>query len=111
MPEVIKGGSSSADTLVPKGTIHSYIFWCEGCEMHHCVNTVLWRPNGNPVWTFNGSRDKPTFTPSILVTVEDNPRRVCHSYITDGNMQFLSDSWHKLAGQTIPLRATTDWPY
>jgi hypothetical protein len=109
--DVIRATSSSTDTLVPKGTTQGYIFWCEGCEMHHHVNTVLWREGGNPVWTFNGSLDKPTFTPSILVTLEDNPRRVCHSFVTDGKIQFLVDSWHKLAGKTVTLLATEQWPY
>ena len=33
------------------------------------------------------------------------PDRVCHSFVTDGNIQFLSDCTHSLAGQTVPLEA------
>lgn len=28
---------------------------------------------------------------------------VCHSYVRDGQIQFLGDCTHKLAGQTVPL--------
>lgn len=28
---------------------------------------------------------------------------ICHSFITDGQIQFLADSTHRLAGQTVPL--------
>lgn len=35
------------------------------------------------------------------------PPAVCHSFIRDGQIQFLSDCTHALAGQTVPLPA---WP-
>jgi len=56
-------------------------------------------------WTFNGDYDKPTFRASLLVnagSVEPS-RPVCHSFITDGKIQYLSDCTHKLAGQTVEL--------
>lgn len=28
----------------------------------------------------------------------------CHSFVTDGQIQFLGDCTHSLAGQTVPLR-------
>ncbi|WP_241754456.1 hypothetical protein [Cupriavidus basilensis] len=28
---------------------------------------------------------------------------VCHSFVTDGRIQFLGDCTHALAGQTVPL--------
>ncbi len=51
--------------------------------------------------------DKPTFTPSLLVNGgehrrQDHPLR-CHSFVTDGMIQFLSDCEHKLAGQTVEI--------
>lgn len=30
-------------------------------------------------------------------------KTVCHSFITDGQIQFLNDCTHPLAGQTVPL--------
>jgi hypothetical protein len=64
--------------------------------------------------------DAPTFTPSIRVggvqplTDEEaehvfsgekiEPRPMCcHSFVTDGKIQFLGDCTHALAGQTVPL--------
>lgn len=71
-------------------------------------------------WQFNGNLEKPTVSPSILVsgvewlTDEEHARvmagekiepkpTICHSFITDGKIQFLSDSTHSLAGQTVEL--------
>jgi hypothetical protein len=33
----------------------------------------------------------------------------CHSYVRDGKIEFLNDSTHKLAGQTVPLPDMPDW--
>lgn len=57
-------------------------------------------------WTFNGDLDRPTFTPSMLVHEHpygDGVRPRCHSFVTDGRIQFLSDSGHAMAGQTVEL--------
>lgn len=69
-----------------------------------------------PRWGWNGDMDRPTFTPSVLVRWSepsnapeefDNPakdvKKVCHSFVTDGRIQFLSDSTHALAGQTVDI--------
>lgn len=90
-------------------------FWCPGCEEHHIVRIV---PPGD--WGFNQDYRRPTFTPSILVSgtvpvtdadvsrimaggaVEPKPTR-CHSYVTDGYIEFLADCSHPLAGQTVLL--------
>lgn len=91
-------------------------FWCPGCREHHQVR-VAPHPHA---WGFNGDFAKPTFTPSVLVTgsqrlsadeiervmagerIEPRPTR-CHSFVTDGRIQFLSDCTHDLAGQTVDL--------
>lgn len=96
--------------------------WCPGCEDLHRVqvrgddDTV---PSG-PVWEWNRALDEHlTVSPSILVKgiqwPEDSPFRrarhdvavaqecVCHSFVKDGQWQFLGDSTHSLAGQTTPL--------
>ena len=97
-------------------------FFCPGCKTHHQV-TVDPAQSG-PVWGYNGNPDAPTFTPSVLrrwisgdppVTAENldaykaNPwtqkdkENVCHSFVTDGRIQFLGDCTHVLAGQTVDL--------
>lgn len=80
-------------------------------------------------WKFNGDLERPTLTPSILERTghychtppvpgncacdfqdrypgEDPwewPCMVCHSFVRDGRIQFLSDCTHALAGQTVDL--------
>lgn len=91
-------------------------FWCAGCNTHHAIN-----PKG---WTWNGDSERPTFSPSVLVRctvlTEEGlamvdrhehpadgkyPSRdtVCHSFVRDGQIQYLGDCTHALAGQTVPL--------
>ena len=95
---------------------HHVGFWCPGCDEMHIVR-VAPHPHA---WGFNGNGDAPTFTPSVLVqgtkrmTDDEHaramageelnlPKTVCHSFVTDGCIQFLSDCTHALAGQTVPL--------
>lgn len=81
-------------------------FHCPGCGYVHHVRIA----GGPPCWSYNGDPERPTFTPSILVTyngddagIDDAPPAVCHSYVTDGRIRFLSDCTHALAGQTVDL--------
>ena len=91
------------------------LFHCPGCECAHGPTV-----EGPHAWQWNGSLDKPTFSPSILVrgtvpVTDDQVARimagekiepvptVCHSFVRDGRIEFLSDCTHKLAGQTVPL--------
>lgn len=55
---------------------------------------------GTGCWTWNGSTESPTLRPSILTTCEAYR---CHSWVTDGQAIFLSDSSHEFAGQTLDL--------
>lgn len=89
--------------------------FCPGCSMVHGI-----RYGGENDWTWNGSLENPTFSPSLLVRMDygnglrkEDPnfkltKHVCHSFITDGKIQFLGDSTHALANQTVDL---PDWPY
>lgn len=86
------------------------MFWCPGCDGAHQI-TVFDDPNRQgPIWGYNGNPDAPTFTPSINVTyngpdagIDGAPPAVCHSFVTDGRIQFLGDCTHALAGQTVDL--------
>lgn len=97
-------------------------FWCPGCEGMHVVTSG---------WTFDGNYDAPTFSPSVLVTSghyvqremppgadrecwctynaahPDEPSKfrctICHSFVRNGNIKFLGDSTHALAGKTVAL--------
>lgn len=60
--------------------------------------------NGTPNWTWNGDTEFPTVKPSILTRGgrENNPV-ICHSFVNDGKVQFLSDCTHEFANQTLDL--------
>lgn len=78
-------------------------FECPGCNMHHAVRVR--RPGGpSPSWEWNGDMVSPTFSPSLLVrwTIRGEPK-VCHSFVRDGQIQFLDDCTHQLAGQTVAI--------
>jgi hypothetical protein len=75
-------------------------FHCPGCENAHGFHV--------PQWNWNGSMDAPTFTPSLLCNGSD-PKSRCHSFVTDGKIQFLLDCHHKLAGQTVEIPDWEDW--
>lgn len=101
----------------------SLMFFCPGCQEAHAVST--------PGWTFNGDVEKPTFVPSILVRSghyakatdscwctynkehPENPTTFkcyqCHSFVTNGRIQFLGDSTHALANQTVDLPDLPDY--
>ena len=54
------------------------------------------------MWKWNGSMEKPTLYPSINFNADDASNR-CHSFVTDGKIQFLPDCHHALKGQTVNL--------
>jgi hypothetical protein len=96
------------------------MFWCEGCRTHHGPRVQAGSTPG-PVWDWNWDRERPTIQPSILVqgtesptdedlarmrageTVEPRPLR-CHSFLTDGRLQYLGDCSHALAGTIVDLK-------
>lgn len=99
-------------------------FWCPGCKDTHSIRHG---EGAGPRWGWNGNTERPTFTPSVLVRsghyvpghengscwctyYQENPDEprdfacgICHTFITDGHIQFLSDCTHELAGQTVPM--------
>ncbi len=108
-------------------------YMCRGCGHKHVIaieGRAQVAP-GRPVWTWNGSTAAPTVTPSVLgrsinlgaMTEDEHAeyeelsrthgadwllanspfRTCCHTFITDGRIQYLSDCTHQLAGQTIEL--------
>lgn len=73
-----------------------FLFFCPGCKEGHCVVT--------PRWSWDGSYERPTFNPSVLTGFGENfSEERCHSFVRDGQIQFLSDCYHKLANQTVDL--------
>lgn len=77
-----------------------YLFWCPGCDCLHQIKSK--EAKVEPRWEFNGSLEKPTFSPSYLIQEGPNVKR-CHSFIRDGKIQFLGDCQHDLRGKTVDL--------
>ena len=73
------------------------MFKCPGCDKIHSITEIIWE--------FNGDLKKPTIKPSIKSTWVDNQDNtdICHSFVTNGEIRFLNDSTHDLAGQTVKL--------
>lgn len=97
------------------------IWWCPGCGESHQIAVG---DGPGPRWGWNGNAERPTFTPSVLVTgirrlTDEEVDRIrsgelvqpeevrCHSFVVDGQMQMLADCTHALAGQTVPI---PPWP-
>ncbi len=99
-------------------------FNCPGCGMEHIIMV-----SGPHAWQWNGSIERPTLSPSVLFAsghfaqgwkgpecwctynashpeqAEDGFKCLrCHSFVREGMIQFLSDSTHSLAGQTVALQ-------
>lgn len=94
---------------------NTWKFWCPGCDSAHVVSDA-WQVDVNAA----------TITPSVLVhgrkrfideslwgsallgpsNITDVPQ--CHSFVTNGRIQYLGDSTHSLAGQTVEL---PEWLY
>lgn len=94
------------ESVKADGSHHGWCFYCPGCKgLHLCDER----------WTFNGDKEKPTFRASVLI-YEVPPDQVdgasypgrprCHSFVTDGRIEYLSDSTHELSGTTVDL---PDW--
>jgi hypothetical protein len=88
-----------------------WYIWCPGCyewfKQQYPDDERFWM-NGavhcfsEKVHTFDGNTERPTLSPSLLVSGGEGDRR-CHSFVKDGKIQFLGDCTHPLAGQTVDL--------
>ena len=94
-------------------------FYCPGCDSIHFITDNLTdiEAIANGPWTFNGDYENPTIRASVLTRgyrknpvtgLHDIEVNRCHSFITDGKIEFLSDCMHELRGQTIELPEITD---
>lgn len=87
-------------------------FWCPACLTLHAVTEGRWQ--------ITGTDTAPTFRPSLLVRPAPvaTPRGQmfapavegrCHLYVTEGKIEFLADSTHAMAGQTVPMVPLPGW--
>lgn len=104
--------------------------YCPACKYHHHVNVDGRAPAGKS-WHWNGDLDHVTLEPSLLcrsidlarmseadeaeyirqtkehgtewVLTHSPFRTVCHSFVRNGQIQYLADCTHHLAGLTVPI--------
>jgi hypothetical protein len=76
-----------------------YLFHCKACGYSHGVWVTSKSPYTGAQWSFNGNMEKPTFSPSLNI----NATYKCHSFITDGKIQYLNDCTHSMAGLTLEM--------
>lgn len=69
-----------------------YRFFCPGCKTLHFVNN-----------TWNVDLATNTISPSVRVSGGRDGKTLCHSFVRNGEIQFLDDSIHELRGKTIKL--------
>lgn len=83
-------------------------FHCPGCNIPHAF--TIWHDNKQgPGWTWNEDAYNASFSPSLLCNA-DYPDSRCHLFLENGQIRFLSDCHHDLAGQTVPVPEwTEDW--
>ena len=69
-------------------------------------------PQTHPGWYWNGDKEKPTFSPSLLTKSYRGQQDIRnHVFIRNGVIEFLSDCSHELAGKKgIELPRLCDWP-
>jgi len=83
------------------------LIMCPGCGRGHAFYTDYKDSPNGAVWAFNNDFEEPTFSPSMHITHTDpdTGERItsCHSFVREGMIEFLSDSTHKLSGQTVKL--------
>lgn len=74
----------------PQGN-SAWAFWCPGCRTAHGIRV--------PAWGFDGDIENPTIEGSINAIGLMH----CHSYVENGQIRFLQDCDHALAGTTVDL--------
>ncbi len=82
------------ELLNTSGGHGGWMIHCPACGCGHLFDAR---------WAFNGSKERPTFRASMLVHENARVSPRCHSFVTDGRIQYLSDCTHAMAGQTVEL--------
>lgn len=85
------------------GTVH-LMFWCPGCDEAH--GPIVERTAAaRPLWTWNGDRERPTLSPSILVrgtrpiTDEERHARAARlPFVRERRSDSISQRLHARAG-------------
>jgi len=90
--------------LNPDGTVYGHAVRCPACEVYHVFACKM--GDGRAGWFFNGDYERPTFAPSMYSVARNTGEgieEVCHSFVRDGLIEYLSVCTHAMAGQTVDL--------
>lgn len=92
-----------------------YIGWyCPGCKHAHSIRVRV--TGAESSWTVSGTPEEPVFSPSVHCSYTPEAGgtvTTCHCFVggaqgqCPGLIEFLADSPHELAGQTVPM---VPWP-
>ena len=99
-------------------------FFCPGCQEMHSISIE----GPGAIWQWDKNVDAPTFSPSILITSghyvsthkpgdrcwctynAEHPNKPapftckrCHSFVRNGEIEFLMDCSHELMGKTVKI--------
>jgi len=89
--------------------------WCPACEQVH--DFAVEQPFGNGArWSWDGNAQHPTFSPSMNIKIGPWPKgtkregevEICHYFLYDGVLKYLTDCTHSMRGQNVVL---PDLPY
>lgn len=87
-----------------------HLLWCPGCDDLHAPRSTLGAGSIGATWQWDGNRERPTFSPSLLVRYGDAADgRRCHSFVRAGRWEYLTDSTHLFAGMTVELWPLPPW--
>lgn len=102
------------------------VLWCPGCQypdpedghMRGGLHMLPVNRDGTTTdtpratWGWNGDLVNVGLEPSILTHSKRGPEQadfVCHSFLRNGQWQFLGDCTHELVNQTVPMVPLPDW--
>lgn len=77
-------------------------FWCPACNGWHTAPV-----SGSSAIEWNGDAQAPSLAGSVRFA---HAGGTCHFELRDGNITYLADSTHGLAGHTAPLPPAPDPP-
>jgi len=120
-PLLVRHSMTMLSPVLRQSLDKRYQFLCEGCGGWHDIpihgvtdpkHFNKTKKNPKPfAWHFSGTLDKPTIRPSLLTSYYDDEKKkevtCCHLFVTNGEIQFLGDCGHHLAGKTVPMQV---WP-
>ena len=78
--------------------------WCPGCKKIHGFACFEPTRDGHK-WSFNSNYINPSFTPDMKIKVgpKNQEPKICHYYLTRGQLNYLDDCTHSFCGKTVPL--------